>query len=158
MKATPGERRFAEDVARWMERAREQLDRAGKAADDSAEQRRAFANFYAACEWIGRYLAASASPKTLRQLANVLDGEKLPGAPHDDLLLRAYEKAACEGKRKAEREGVLLPVCPDGLPFFSEVDEAYRALAKLHGEPTLTEEQVRRRLKVLGLGLSKDRP
>jgi hypothetical protein len=163
MKATPGEHKFVKDMAREIDRARKYLDRAGDAADESAEQRRAIINFHNICVSIGRCLALSATPKRLRQLAEVLDGKKLRRAPHDDLLLIAYEKARRTGKRKGERNaghGVIPIDIPPGLslPFFSEFDAVYVDLTRATPDERLSERQVRRRLAILDRGLSKDEP
>jgi hypothetical protein len=154
MKATTSEIAFAKDMVRWWKRALDELDRGGKAADNSAEQCRVFEQFDAYCSWIGRHLILC-GPKVLRLVAKVLDGKKLRGAPHDDLLMKAYEKALRTGRRKRERQMRIRPIMPDGLPFFSEVDGV---LAKLMKPPRLTERHVRRRLKKLNRGLSKESP
>jgi hypothetical protein len=152
MKATPDEKETAQLVARMIQSQRDLVQRAAGATGAESD----WEDFY---EWISRgysnigfyicNLSGGNPARFLRLVAEILDGKKLRGAPHDDLVLQAIKKAN-KRSRKTRKAGRGMDIS-DLLPRpFPEIDAAYLDLTKATPNDRLDERQLRRRVEALG--------
>jgi hypothetical protein len=149
------ERRLAHSIARDFQHGDKWFLKAGKAAENSDEQLRAFEiarnHWFSTCTMICSLGAA----KWLRLVADALEG-KLHGAKDDEAIEEAVKKAVCDGERRHERDLIF-------FPFASELYDAFKQIVAERWQRTRKPSRVPhkdaliRRAKILGHGLSKKR-
>jgi hypothetical protein len=164
MKATPHEQRLAQLVAQMMRNYDDLWQRAEGATGSESDWERfreKMAEHASIIELHINFFGNRA--RFLRLVAWVLDGKTLRGAPHDEVVKKAANKAikkAIEKRRrknhKTGRSGLDIS---DLCPPFPEIEGAYWTLAKAIPKGLrLTERQVRRRAEALGYIQPKKSP
>ena len=147
------ERRLAHHIARDLQRGDEWFLKAGKAAEDSREQRMAFEmagnHWYRVCMQICGFGAT----KWLRLVADALEG-RLHGAKFDEAIEKAVIKATRDGARRNERELNIFPFPSEVYEAFKQnVTEQYKQTGKSSRVPV--KDALIRRAKILGHRLSE---
>jgi hypothetical protein len=156
-----GRRWQAREAARYIRDGMEALIRAA-ASEDSDESHKAM-EVAKRC-WLIAGLAITLGTtqlngvaEKLRMVADALEG-KLHGAKFDDAIREAVNKALHTGNRMDEREPDPDRVHRGDLPlaFVSEVHDKMVVVCTKRGfKETPTKDALRRRLKILGYGLSE---
>jgi len=150
MKATPSEQRWAQMVASMITMHRNLWQRAARVKLGEIDEERFFELQSQRSNVIGFYICyvcnfPDVNPaRFLRLVAAALDGS-LRGAPHDEVIQKAYKKTVRTGKRKGKGN-------MEVFDLFADVGEVLDSYAKLTkpGERR-SERQVRRRLEAMKL-------